>query len=150
MKILLGSDHAGFEMRRKIAAHLRDLGHEVDEKGACSSGESCSYARSASEVCQSLQLKETDMGILICGTGIGISMAANKVSGIRAALCNNEYMAQMARQHNNANVLALGARVIGEQLALAIVDRFLQTEYEGGRHQIRLDEMQQLERGELL
>ena len=97
-------------------------------------------------LCRKIQQGELEFGIVICGTGIGASIAANKMKGIRAALCFNEFMAEMSRQHNNANVLALGARVIGEELAMRIVDRWLNTGFEGGRHQRRIDKIEELEK----
>ncbi|MGC8926413.1 MAG: ribose 5-phosphate isomerase B [Myxococcota bacterium] len=137
-KIYIGSDHAGFSYKEKIKEYLTNSGYTVIDKG-CDSEESVHYPIYATSVSKEV-LKDTEsVGILICGSGIGMSIAANKYKGIRCALCLNEYMAEMSRRHNNANVLSLGSRVIGIDLAIAIVRRFLGSEFEGGRHQKRLD-----------
>ncbi|RUM49725.1 MAG: ribose 5-phosphate isomerase B [Hydrogenothermus sp.] len=137
MKIAIGSDHAGYDLKETIKNYLIEKGYEVIDKGT-NSKESVDYPIFGENVAETVAKGEADKGIVICGTGIGISISANKVKGIRAALCTNEYMARMARKHNDANVLALGARVLGVDLALSIVETFLNTEFEGGRHERRV------------
>ncbi len=137
MKIAIGSDHAGYDLKEIIKNYLIEKGYEVVDKGTNSKG-SVDYPIFGESVAETVAKGEADRGIVICGTGIGISISANKVKGIRAALCTNEYMARMARKHNDANVLALGARVLGIDLALSIVETFLNTEFEGGRHERRV------------
>jgi len=136
--IALACDHGGFELMQQVKAHLDENGFEYKDFGTFSE-ESCDYPEYAIAASQSIKNGECDLGILICGTGIGMAITANKVPGIRAATCTDTYSAQMSRQHNNANVLTLGARVTGLGLALMIVDRFLGTEFEGGRHARRVD-----------
>ncbi len=146
MKIALGSDHAGYPLKKLIMDHLKKSGHELIDYGAPNGVDSASYVPFAQQVAKAVQAKEVDFGILICGTGLGISITANKFKGIRAAIATNEYMARMARQHNNANILALGGRVVGSALAFGIVDAFLDEEFEaGGRHQVRVNEIMALE-----
>ena len=145
MKIALGADHAGFELKEKIKQHLVSNGIQVDDEGT-HSGESVDYPDFARRVGESVVQKRADLGILVCGTGIGMSMSANKVAGIRAANVSNEFEAEMAREHNDANVLALGARVIDAPTAVKIVDKWLQTTFAGGRHQRRVDKIMQIER----
>lgn len=142
MRITIGSDHAGFSLKEEVIQHLRAAGHEVVDQGTHSPDISVDYPDFALPVARGVADRHFDCGIVICGTGLGISIAANKVRGIRAALCTNAYMARMARMHNNANVLALGARVIGGGLALEIVDVFIATAFEGGRHQARVDKIE--------
>lgn len=137
MKIALGADHGGFALKEIVKKHLEDKGFEVLDKG-CYSTESVGYPVYAKAVANSILNKEADFGILICGTGIGISIAANRFKGIRAALCSNTTMAKLTREHNDANILALGARMTGDVLALEIVDEFLKTEFLGGRHLTRI------------
>ena len=137
MKIALGADHGGFALKEIVKKHLEDKGFEVLDKG-CYSTESVDYPVYAKAVANSILNKEADFGILICGTGIGISIAANRFKGIRAALCSNTTMAKLTREHNDANILALGARLTGDVLALEIVDEFLKTELLGGRHLTRI------------
>ncbi|WP_457622289.1 ribose 5-phosphate isomerase B [Persephonella sp.] len=144
MKISIGSDHAGYELKEIIKEYLENQGYEVVDKGTYSK-ESVDYPLYGEAVAKSVSAGEVDKGIVICGTGIGISISANKVKGVRAALCTNEYMARMSRKHNDANVLALGARVLGVDLALSIVDAFLSTEFEGGRHERRVHLIQNIE-----
>ena len=144
-KIYIGADSAGFILKGKVKEHLTALGYEVCDCG-CDSEASCHYPEFASKVCERVQSElESSFGILICGTGIGMSMCANKHRGIRAAVCSDTYSARMTRCHNDANLLCIGARVIGECLALDIVDAFLGAEFEGGRHQIRVDMMTKIE-----
>lgn len=141
--IILGSDHGGFELKGHIKKFLLEKGIEVKDMG-CFSEESVDYPDIAKAVTAEV-LKTGEKGILICGTGIGISIAANKVKGIRAALCSDVYSAKMCRQHNNANILCLGGRVTGRELACMIVDTYLTEEFEGGRHQNRVDKIHGLE-----
>lgn len=144
MKIALGSDHAGFQLKNAIQKHLIEKGIEVKDFGTESEA-SCDYSDFALKVSEEVKEKNYDFGILVCGTGIGISIAANKVPGIRAALCHDTFSAHSTRQHNNANILAMGARVVGEGLALDIVDIFLNTGFEGERHQRRIDKITSIE-----
>lgn len=137
MKIALGADHGGFALKEIVKKHLEDKGFEVLDKG-CYSTESVDYPVYAKAVANCILNEEADFGILICGTGIGISIAANRFKGIRAALCSNTTMAKLTREHNDANILALGARMTGDVLALEIVDEFLKTEFLGGRHLTRI------------
>lgn len=145
-KIFIGADSAGYELKERIKNYLGEAGYEVVDCG-CNSTASCHYPEFASAVCKGV-LSDTDgsFGILVCGTGIGMSMCANKFNGIRAAVCGDTFSARMTRLHNNANVLCLGARVIGEMLAYDIVDQFLTHDFEGGRHALRVDMMTDIEK----
>lgn len=147
MKIAIGSDHGGFELKESVRKHLTEQGIEVLNLGTDST-ESVDYPRYGFAVGDAVIKGKADLGIVICGTGLGISMAANKIPGIRAALCTETFSARMAREHNNANVLALGGRVIGVGLALDIVDIFIKTSFAGGRHARRVELISALERGE--
>ena len=147
-RIALGADHAGFELKNKIKAHLEQQGYEVDDRGT-SSGDSVDYPDFARSVGEDVADKQATFGVLVCGTGIGMSMAANKVPGVRAANVTSENEAQLSREHNNANVLALGARTLDGDKALSIVDKFLNTDFAGGRHQRRLDKITEMERNEI-
>lgn len=147
MKIALGSDHAGFPLKERVAKHLADAGHEVVDLGT-GSEEPVDYPSFCAAAARSVVTGESDLGMVFGGSGQGEQIAANKVHGVRAALCLNEWMARMARRHNDANVLALGARVIGEELALSIVDVFLQEGFEGDRHQRRIDQIAGIEQEE--
>lgn len=147
MKIALGSDHAGFPLKERVAKHLADAGHEVVDFGT-GSEEPVDYPSFCAAAARSVVTGESDFGMVFGGSGQGEQIAANKVHGVRAALCLNEWMARMARRHNDANVLALGARVIGEELALSIVDVFLQEGFEGDRHQRRIDQIAGIEQEE--
>ena len=138
MKIAIGCDHGAYELKEAIKAYLTEQGVTVDDKGTYSK-DSVHYPLYAKAVCKDLQAKSVDFGILLCSTGIGISIAANKHKGIRAALCSDVYSAKFTRLHNDANVLCLGALVTGIGVAKMIVDTFLSTEFEGGRHQARVD-----------
>ena len=138
MKIAIGADHGGFELKQMLVAKLSDLGHEVIDLGAYSAA-SVDYPDFADQVCGHVLDGRAQYGILVCGTGIGMSMAANKYRGIRAALCDTEYSARMSREHNNANILCLGDRVVGKGLAGSIVEVWLSTSFAGGRHQRRVD-----------
>ena len=142
--IAIGSDHAGFALKQEIIAHLREKGIEILEMG-CMDGTSCDYPQVAKEVCNEITSGRAELAILVCGTGLGISIAANKCKGIRAAVCTDCYMAKYTRLHNDANVLCLGGRVIGGGLACEITDTFLATSFEGGRHQRRVDQITALE-----
>ena len=137
MKIALGCDHGGYAMKEDIKKQLEGLGHEVKDCGTYST-ESCDYPIFGEAAARAVASGECEYGIVVCTTGIGISIAANKVKGIRAALCGDCYSAEMTRRHNDANILAMGARVLGPGLALKIVDTFLNTEFEGGRHARRI------------
>ena len=137
-RIVISSDHADIAMRQAIAKHVADRGFDVDDIGPKTS-DSTHYPKHAQEAAAKVAAGEADLGILLCGTGQGIMMAANKVAGIRCGVCSDTFSARMIRQHNNANMIAMGARVIGEGLALDIVDAFLDAEFEGGRHATRVD-----------
>lgn len=144
-KVYIGADSAGFLLKNEIKAHLENNGYECVDLG-CDSTESCHYPIFASKVSEAVAGDLLgSFGILVCGTGIGMSMCANKHKGIRAAVCSDTYSAKMTRCHNDANVLCIGARVIGSCLALDIVDAFLGAEYEGGRHAVRVDMMTEIE-----
>ena len=146
MKIALGSDHAGYQLKKLVVDHLHKSGHETIDFGAPNGVDPASYVPFGKAVAQAVLAKEVDFGIVICGTGLGISITTNKFMGIRSALCTNEYMARMARQHNDANILGMGARVVGSALAFSIVDAFLAEPFEaGGRHQVRVDEIKATE-----
>ena len=147
MKIAIGADSAGFMMKQTICKHLQERGFSVLDCGTDSDA-SCHYPVFANRVAQKVSAGEAAFGILICGTGIGMSIAANKVPGIRASVVSEHYSARYTRMHNDANVLCLGARVIGEGLALELCDVFLDTEAEGGRHAARVEMIAQIERGE--
>jgi len=138
MKIALAADHGGFELKEKVKAHLRQKGIEVLDLG-CNSEESVDYPNYGKACGEAVMRGDAERGVVICGTGIGISIAANKVKGIRCALCTSTFMAEMSRKHNNANMLALGGRILEPELALAILDVWLTTEFEGERHQRRVD-----------
>lgn len=144
MKIALGSDHVGYDLKTKIAEHLQSKGIETQDFGSCDSNR-CDYPIYGEQVARAVAKGDFDKGILICGTGVGISISANKVKGIRAVVCSEPYSALLSRQHNDTNILAFGARVVGEDLAKMIVDAWLSGEYEGGRHQKRLDLIQEIE-----
>lgn len=142
MRIAIGNDHAGPSLKKELISFLESEGHEVINFGT-DGYESVDYPDFAKAVSNAILNKEADLGILICGTGIGISIAANKISGIRAAVVTNELCARLARQHNNANILALGARIVGLDLAKACVKEFLNAEFEGGRHLIRVNKLEE-------
>ncbi len=144
-KIVMGSDHAGFHLKQKVKAHLESRGIEVIDVGTDTT-DSCNYTIYAHALCEAVTTGIAPLGILICGTGIGMSMAANKHPGIRAAACENTFSARMTRMHNDANVLCMGERVIGYGLACDMVDLFIDTPFEGGRHQARVDDLNALDR----
>ncbi len=143
--IAIGSDHGGYALKQQLMKHLTDLGLEYKDYGTYSD-ESCDYPIYAEAVARAVAGGEAERGILICGTGIGMSIAANKIPGIRCALCGDCYSAELTRRHNDANILALGARVLGEGLAEKIMDTFLATEFEGGRHARRIGLIAELEK----
>lgn len=144
MKIAIGCDHAAPELKNEIAEHIRERGIEVIDLGI-QPGEKCDYPDKAAEVCRLVTAGECDMAVLVCGTGIGMSMSANKIKGIRAACCSDYFSAKFTRAHNDANVLCMGARVVGAGLAFELVDVFIDTPFEGGRHQRRVDKITALE-----
>ena len=144
MKIVIGNDHAAVTMKQDISAYLEEKGYEIINVGTDTS-ESVDYPVYGEKVARMVASGEADLGIAICGTGLGISLAANKVKGIRACVCSEPYTARMSRMHNNCNVLCFGARVVGLDLAKMIVDTWLSTEFEGGRHQRRVDMIMALE-----
>lgn len=149
MKIVLGCDHAGFNIKDAVIAHIQSKGHEVVEVGTFSS-DSCHYPIFAHAACEKILDGSCDLGILICGTGIGMSIAANKHDGIRAACCSDVFSARLTREHNNANVLCFGERVVGLGLALDLVDAFLAAEYaNGGNHLTRVAMLSEIEKGTL-
>lgn len=141
MKIVIGSDHGGFELKEEIKLYLIGNRIEVEDVGIYSK-ETVDYPDIARKAIEIFRNRSFDFGILLCGTGQGMAITANKHRGIRAALCTNSYLAKMARLHNNANFLCLGGRVIGIELAKEIVDTFLKTEFEGGRHKLRLEKIE--------
>lgn len=145
MKIALGSDHAGLPLKKEIITHLEGKGIQIEDFGTYTES-SCDYPEFALKVAEEVAAKNFDFGILVCGTGIGISIAANKVPGIRAAVCGDTFSAHACREHNDANILALGQRVVGLGLALDIVDIFLDTKFEGGRHQTRINKISDIEK----
>ena len=144
MRIGIGSDHAAFSMKEEIRAYLEAQGHEVRDYGTYSE-ERCDYPVYGERVALAVKNGEVERGVLICGTGVGISLAANKVKGIRAAVCSEPYTAQMAVRHNNAQIVAFGARVIGIDTAKMITDAFLEAVFEGGRHARRVDMISAME-----
>ena len=146
MKIAIGNDHVAVELKNHITKYVEAKGYEVVNYGTDSS-ETCDYPVYGEKVGRAVASGECDLGIIICGTGIGISLAANKVKGIRAAVCSEPYSARLTRQHNNANIIAFGARVVGQAMAEMIVDEFLDAEYEGGRHARRVDLITAIEEG---
>ena len=147
MRIAIGSDHIGYPLKCKVKEYLESRGHAVQDFGA--DGEQrTDYPLYGLRVAQAVAGGACELGVLICGTGIGISLAANKVPGVRAAVCSEPYSARMARAHNDANIIAFGARVVGEGMAEEIVDAFMQTAFEGGRHLERVRMMDAIQRGE--
>ena len=144
MKLAIGSDHGGFRLKEAIKTYLLAHDYEVTDFGT-ESEDSCDYPDFALPVAEAVAKGEYDRGILICGTGIGIGIVANKVKGVRAALCHDTFSAEACRNHNDANILTMGERIVGEGLALKIVETFLNSEFEGGRHQRRVDKIKTLE-----
>lgn len=141
MKIIMGSDHGGFDLKEDCKAHLEEVStHHIHDVGVFSR-ESANYPEVAHQVARAVAQGEFKMGILICGTGIGMSLVANRYRGVRACLCHNLFTARLSRQHNDANILAMGGRVIGVGLALEMVNLFLETPFDGGRHEVRLNQI---------
>ena len=147
MKIALGCDHGGYDLKEYIIQVLGKLGHEYEDFG-CYGLESCDYPDFGAAAAKAVAEGKCDMGIVVCTTGIGISIAANKVKGIRCACCSDCYSAKMTRMHNDANMIAMGARVVGIDLGRMIAETFLTTGFEGGRHQRRVDQIMAIENGE--
>ena len=147
MKIALGADHAGFELKQKVRAHLEEEGHQVNDVGTTNT-DSVDYPDFARKVAHEVAAERADYGVLVCGSGIGMSITANKVAGIRAANVSDEQDARLSREHNNANVLAIGARIIGEEKAMKLVDIFLNTSFAGGRHERRVEKIAKIEEEE--
>ena len=145
MILAIGCDHTAYELKKLIVAHLKSKGHEVRDYG-CDGPESTDYPIYGERVGRAVACGECELGVLICGTGVGISLSANRVRGIRAAVCSEPYSAEMARRHNNCNIIAFGARVVGQDLALMIVDHFLNARFEGGRHARRVDMIEAIDR----
>ncbi len=143
MQIAIGSDHAGFERKQEIIDHLQSSGHTVLDLGTFSKN-STDYPDISVEVAQKVAQNHVERGVLICGSGIGVSIVANKTEGVRAANCVNEEMARLARQHNDVNILALGERLVDKNSAINIVDIFLSTPFEGGRHEQRVSKIHKL------
>ena len=144
MKIAIGNDHTELEMKEAVKVHLEEKGYEVLDLGT-NSTDSCDYPVYGEKVGRAVVDGEADLGIAICGTGVGISLAANKVKGVRACVCSEPYTAKLSRMHNDSNVLAFGARVVGVELAKMIVDEWLNASFEGGRHQRRVDMLMDIE-----
>lgn len=145
MKIAIAADHGGFELKNSMVEYIKELGYEVNDFGT-DSADSVDYPDYARKVCEDIQNEKSDLGILICGTGIGMSLAANKFSGIRAACVSDVYSAKMSRNHNNANVLCFGARVVGDEVAKLLIKTFLENEFEGGRHERRVNKIMDIEK----
>ena len=145
MRIAIGNDHAAVELKRQIAAYVKELGHDVENYGTDSS-DSCDYPVYGEKVGKAVASGAADLGILICGTGVGISIAANKVRGIRAAVCSEPVTARLVKEHNNANIIAFGARIVGIEMAKEIVKAFLSTEFLGGRHERRVNMISRIEK----
>ena len=144
MKIVVGSDHAAYELKEAIKEKLTKEGHEVIDVG-CDSTESVDYPKYGHAVGRTVASGEAERGIAVCGSGIGISIACNKVPGIRAALCTSVEMAEMCRRHNNANIVCMGARMISQELAFDIIDKWMTTDFEGGKHLRRINEIEDLD-----
>lgn len=144
MKIGIGNDHVAVELKNIIKEHLEQQGHEVVDFGT-NSTERFDYPISGYAVGKAVASGDVDLGVLICGTGVGISLAANKVHGVRACVCSEPYSAKLSREHNNTNIIAFGARVVGPELAKMIVDEWLGAEFQGGRHQRRIDMIAEIE-----
>jgi ribose 5-phosphate isomerase B len=148
VRIVIAADHAGFRLKEVVAEHLRQQGHGVEDLGT-GSEEPVDYPPLCAAAARAVVTGRADVGIVLGGSGQGEAIAANKVHGARAALCHDELTARLARQHNNANVLSLGGRLLGDTLALAIVDTFLSTDFDGGRHERRVQQLAEIEREEI-
>ena len=144
MKIVIGNDHAAVEMKMEVMNYLTELGHEVINIGT-DEAKSCNYPEYGEKAGRMVASGEADCGVLICGTGVGISIAANKVKGVRAAVCSEPVTARLVKEHNNANIIALGARIVGIETSKAILDAWLGAEFQGGRHQTRIDLIHKIE-----
>lgn len=144
MRIGIGNDHVAIELKNTVKEHLEQQGYEVVDFGT-NSPERFDYPISGFKVGKAVASGDVDLGVLICGTGVGISLAANKVHGIRACVCSDPYSAKLSREHNNTNIIAFGARVVGPELAKMIVDEWLSATFEGGRHQRRIDMLAEIE-----
>ncbi|HIX16616.1 MAG TPA: ribose 5-phosphate isomerase B [Candidatus Hungatella pullicola] len=144
MKIAMGNDHTAIEMKQAVKEFVETMGYEVVDFGTNETA-SCDYPVFGEKVGRAVASGEADLGIVICGTGVGISLAANKVKGIRACVCSEPYTARLSKMHNNSNVLAFGARVVGIEMAKMITEEWLKAEYEGGRHQRRVDLITEIE-----
>jgi len=144
MRIVTASDHGATDLRREVLEHIRQQGHEVEDLGTHEDA-SVDYPDFATLVVEKMRSGEADRGVLMCGTGLGISMSANRYKGIRAAPCHSEFEARMSRQHNDANILAMGGRVVGPGLAKSIFDAWMEAEFEGGRHQRRVEKIEAIQ-----
>lgn len=144
MRIAIGNDHAAVDLKNEIMSYVKELGHEVVNFGT-DSNESCNYPEIGAKVGRAVVNEDYDCGILICGTGVGISIAANKVKGVRAAVCSDVTTAHLVKEHNNANIIAFGARIVGTELAKDIVKAYLDAEFMGGRHEIRVNMIHEIE-----
>ena len=144
MKLVIGNDHAAVELKNEIKAYLEAKGHEVINIGT-DTNDSCNYPEYGEKAGRMVAAGEVDGGVLICGTGVGISIAANKGKGVRAAVCSEPVAARLVKEHNNANIIAFGARIVGSETAKAIVDAWLNAEFQGGRHQTRIDMIHKIE-----
>ena len=144
MKLAMGADHGGYSLKEILKKHLVEAGHEVLALGTHATS-SCNYPDYAAKVAYAVADREADLGILVCGTGIGMSIAANKVKGIRAAAVSDCFTAQATREHNDSNIICLGERIVGPGLAMRIVDTWLEASFQGGRHQVRVDMISELE-----
>ena len=147
MKVAVGNDHAAVELKQEIVLYLKELGHEVIDFGT-NTYESCNYPEYGEKVGHAVVEKQVDCGILICGTGVGISIAANKVKGVRAAVCSDTTTAHLVKEHNDANIIAFGARIVGVELAKDIVKAYLDAQFLGGRHATRVDLIKEIEERE--
>jgi ribose 5-phosphate isomerase B len=145
MRIAIGADHAGFEMKEQVGKLLRELGHEVDDKGTTSASDSVDYPDFALAVARAVASGAAERGILMCGTGIGMSITANKVAKVRAALCHDHFTARLCREHNDANLLCFGGRTTGPGVAEEMVKTFLETPFSGGRHTRRVEKIRSQE-----
>lgn len=144
MKIAIGNDHGAYELKLEVMKYVEELGHEVINFGV-DSAESVDYPAQGLKVANAVISGEADLGIALCGTGVGISMACNKVKGIRAVVCSEPFSAKMSREHNNANILCMGGRVVGPELGKMIVKEWLNAEFQGGRHQRRVNQIMEIE-----
>lgn len=143
INIYVGSDHGGFELKSSIVNHFKDIYNMIDE--GCYDSNRCDYPDIANTVCNKVLQDEKSIGILFCGSGIGMSIAANKINSINCALCNDVYCAEMAKKHNNANIISIGARIVNQETSIAIINKFVMEEFEGNRHQVRIDKIKLLE-----